>query len=183
MVLQVPGGHPCPSGRSRPGHSHHQLQCETLSDRQWIPHETQTVWGGCLHLGESQSQRCYYEGPGGCEVYFVLSCSDPFCPTHSYFITPCPDPWLLIPPCYPLIFHCCSSVLSYLIQHCLLLCPVLLVLFHLSIIISSVFQEIHLFAFLRLRHSYEYHFVILHPNWATSTFTGTIVAAWSATAD
>lgn len=71
-MTQVSGGNAGPSGRPRPGHPHHQLQCETLSDWQRVPDKTQTVRGSRLSPGEGQSQRCYHEGPGGCEVLLLF---------------------------------------------------------------------------------------------------------------
>lgn len=42
-VTQVPEGNAATPGRPTAGHSHHQLQRETLSDWQRVPDETQTV--------------------------------------------------------------------------------------------------------------------------------------------
>lgn len=84
-VWQIAGGHPCSSDRSRPGHSHHQLQCKALSELQWVSHKTQAMWDGCLHSGEGQSEGCYDEGPRGCGCFFP-SCCNPFSLTVLQFI-------------------------------------------------------------------------------------------------
>lgn len=114
-LTQVPGGHRHPSGRSKPCHSHYQLQREALSDWQRVPNKTQTVRGGCQRPGKGQSQRCNHEGPGG---YSALTHSVPFssllCYRRSFsFLGQVAVP-IPAPSC-PLPFQWCNSPFSYIL--------------------------------------------------------------------